>query len=98
MCTTQPKYWLTFKTCLLVGNIDTDLLKEAGLATFYKALSTMYDWMLTDENVQVNGIVIISDFAGLTLETFRTLLETDVLKDFLTYLEVGSEHILKHVF
>lgn len=68
--------------CLLVGNIDTDVLKEIGLGTFYKALATLYDWLLTDENVQVNSIVFIADFSGLTLETFMAVFDRSLLTDY----------------
>jgi len=58
------------------------------LALFYRSMVTVYDWLLTDEHAQVNGVVFISDYSTLSLQTFRTMLKPDQLRDYMPYMQV----------
>lgn len=54
------------------GGIDYHMLKSKdGLDTLYKASIMIYEWLATDENVQVNGLVAMSDYTGITLEFLK---------------------------
>lgn len=75
------------------ANIDTGLLKEIGITLFYKAFITLFDWILTDESAQVNGVAIISDYTNLTLQTFRTFFNRELQKDFMSYFQVTENSI-----
>jgi len=76
------------------------MIKEMGMDSFYKTCITVYDWMAIDENVQVNGMVLISDYTDMTMNKFRAFFKPDQMKDFIPWFEVITHTLLKclHMF
>ena len=61
--------------------------KEWGLANVYKAILLLYEWLIRDENVQVNGIKYFVDYTGITL-AMATLFSDDDQKVLLNFFQV----------
>lgn len=70
------------------GRVDFAFVKEVGIDTFYKTLLSVYDWLATDENVQTNGVVILWDYSGITMQQFTSMWTIDIQKDFMEYFQV----------
>ncbi|XP_045166172.2 retinaldehyde-binding protein 1-like isoform X2 [Mercenaria mercenaria] len=47
------------------------LLSKEGIDTLYRASIMMYDYLSCDENVQVHGLVAISDYTGISMDFLK---------------------------
>ena len=65
-----------------------EVLKEAGIDLVSRAFALIHDWMLMDEYVQVNGLVVLVDYTNMSLDTFRFWFHPDKSKEFVGYIQV----------
>ena len=55
-----------------VGGLDYSMLKtKEGLDTLYRAVLMLYDYVACDENVQVHGLVAISDYTNISIDILK---------------------------
>ena len=77
----------------LTAAVETEYLQKVGISAIFKSLITLYDWLMQDERVQVNGLVYISDFTSLTMQKFTSLFNAEKQKDAMSYFEVNGRQI-----
>lgn len=62
-------------------HLDVDwAVKKFGVNKIFKAMTAVFDWLLMDPNVQVNGIIAIEDMTGFSLKHSMELYTTENTK------------------
>ncbi|XP_045166162.2 retinaldehyde-binding protein 1-like isoform X2 [Mercenaria mercenaria] len=70
-----------------MDNFDISLLKtKEGQDLMYKTCCLICDWLAYDENAQVNGVVFVSDYTGLSME-FMKVWNPEAEKKLLAYFQ-----------
>ncbi|KAL4229352.1 hypothetical protein ACF0H5_012391 [Mactra antiquata] len=71
-----------------LAGLDVDKVKKVwGINNLYKAIMLICDWANFDENIQVNGHVIVSDCTGLSLNSMMTLMDGERDKKLMNYYQ-----------
>lgn len=73
--------------------MDIATIKELGVDLVTRALTLIHDWMLMDEYVQVNGLVVLVDYTGASLEMFRVWFHPDKSRDKVAYIQVRVDNV-----
>ncbi|KAH3827203.1 hypothetical protein DPMN_129133 [Dreissena polymorpha] len=69
------------------GSFDVNMIKKEGIGRLWKCGMLFYDWLSRDENVQVNGVVLIADYSSLTMQIFTAIANRDDQRDFMSYFQ-----------
>ena len=67
-----------------------DIKKKWGVANVFRAITLICDWANRDENVQVNGIVVIFDNSDVTMSHMMTVYNQENGKHIMKYYQVDA--------
>ena len=73
-----------------LGQLDEVLLKsDSSIATIFRAVCLIANWLAYDENVQVHGLKCLVDWTNLTLQHATRLYRPENIKRLFHFFEVG---------
>ncbi|XP_045179417.2 alpha-tocopherol transfer protein-like [Mercenaria mercenaria] len=61
-----------------LGLLSLDLIHRVGADNIYKASFLVYDWLLLDEKVQVNGMIVVVDYTDFSLQQMMATTNADI--------------------
>ena len=79
----------------IAGVVDPDKLKkEYGSATVFRTMCLVANWVVRDENCQVNGIKVLIDWSGITLQHASIMFTEGNAKRFMNFYQVKMYFLL----
>ena len=76
---------------LISGNLNIDTIKkDFGIETVFKNIILVCEWLIWDENVQVNGLSVFVDMTGLTMAHHKNVMNMDNAKKLMHFYQVNS--------
>lgn len=71
-----------------LGQLDIAYVKkEIGTENIFKAICLFMHWLIRDENVQVNGLKVFTDWSGVTMQHATSLYTPENTKKLLNYFQ-----------
>ncbi|XP_052266579.1 alpha-tocopherol transfer protein-like [Dreissena polymorpha] len=67
--------------------LDTEFFKSVGVSKMYHMSALLCDWLTFNEHAQVNGVVFVSNYAGITWSMITTLYNPEFEKEFTSYFQ-----------
>ena len=58
------------------------------MGKLFKGMMALFDWLLMDPNVQINGIIFIEDMTGFNLKHSMTIYNTENTKKMMSLFQV----------
>lgn len=81
-----------------LGVVDPDKLKkEYGSATVFRTMCLVANWVVRDENCQVNGIKVLIDWSGITLQHASIMFTEGNAKRFMNFYQNSLPKRLKGI-
>ena len=70
--------------------VDADKLKkDYGSASVFRTMCCVANWVVRDENCQINGIKVLVDWSGLTLQHATIMFTEGNAKKFMNFYQVS---------
>ncbi|XP_045191876.2 alpha-tocopherol transfer protein-like [Mercenaria mercenaria] len=80
------------------GRLKDDIVERAGGSkSVFKTIGLFIDWVLTDENVQVNGVNVIADLSDVKLSSLTTLWTAENGKKLLSFYQHSAPVRIKQM-
>ena len=79
---------------VMIGNLDVDVVKKKyGMDNVYRTIVLICDWLNRDENVQVNGGLVLIDFTNVTMRHQLKLMSFEDGKKIMQFYQVIAFNI-----
>ncbi|WAR15552.1 TTPAL-like protein [Mya arenaria] len=69
------------------AGMDMEYLKQIGMSKVYQVVTLVYDWLVWDEHVQIEGVVTVVDYDGLTMQLVTTFSNREFKKEYMEYFQ-----------
>ncbi|XP_052760564.1 alpha-tocopherol transfer protein-like [Mya arenaria] len=70
-----------------LAGMDMEYLKQIGMSKVYQVVTLVYDWLVWDEHVQIEGVVTVVDYDGLTMQLVTTFSNREFKKEYMEYFQ-----------
>ena len=93
--TIQHGKFLEAFAVVVSASLDVNNIKKKwGAENVFRAIALICDWLVRDENIQVNGLVVLIDNTNITWSHVMTMWKQDNGKKITQFYQVGINNMM----